>query len=607
MEELGNNKQVFLNQIKDYDIKVATGEISKNELLKQLKELLNFYSDLEFSDYNGYVSEPIMRELEESLRDPNELSLWNRIETAPTSTNDEIQQALHLIDEYEKTYHNGPKIREAKKIREKLIKLLNGQKEASGWEALDKTNYYSMLDYKRKYPESVHLDELDHLMWKVTQKDMSILNIKRYIDDWKPYGAHVDEANKSLAQFSDWEPLANSDDIIKVAEFMKKNPTMPFINDVVAKLERLRLKEIDKIKSNPSKYDDDKIKQYLNLGIFTVEQMKKEGLTTDRMWEDLKTRSTKLSNMPDLSRHMSKSDTEANAGCTDVFLFGTPGTGKTCLLMGLAGAEGNGYSINFKTKGGPYASDLQQYVMNGITPRRTEGSYVTTINGVVDEKNEKGVYYNHRINIVEMSGEEFTWRIADNEEVDLEHMGTGTTKLLANKNRKVFFIIVDPTTDIIKFEREVPDYDKDGNRIGVHKESKNISQNVCLGKFVQLFEMEKNKELMKRVDAIHFIVTKSDTLGTNEEQRKLKARDILLEKYQGVVKKLNDFCRRTKRINFSTDYNPRVYPFSLGKFYIGDLFEFDKTETLKIVDTLRHITVAYKEPNFYDKLRDFLA
>ena len=219
----------------------------------------------------------------------------------------------------------------------------------------------------------------------------------------------------------------------------------------------------------------------------------------------------------------------------------------------------------------------------------------------------KGVYYNHRINIVEMSGEEFTWRIADNEEVDLEHMGTGTTKLLANKNRKVFFIIVDPTTDIIKFEREVPDYDKDGNRIGVHKESKNISQNVCLGKFVQLFEMEKNKELMKRVDDIHFIVTKSDTLGTNEEQRKLKARDILLEKYQGVVKKLNDFCRRTKRINFSTDYNPRVYPFSLGKFYIGDLFEFDKTETLKIVDTLRHITVAYKEPNFYDKLRDFLA
>ena len=39
-----------------------------------------------------------------------------------------------------------------------------------------------------------------------------------------------------------------------------------------------------------------------------------------------------------------------------------------------------------------------------------------------------------------------------------------------------------------------------------------------------------NQEIMKRVDAIHFVVTKADMLG-DRNVRKEKARDLLLSKF----------------------------------------------------------------------------
>ena len=170
----------------------------------------------------------------------------------------------------------------------------------------------------------------------------------------------------------------------------------------------------------------------------------------------------------------------------------------------------------------------------------------------------------------------------------------------------MFLLIVDPTRDIFNFTYDEPIYDN-GNKVGINKKTILIDQTACLTKFIDLFEMPENKEFMKNVDAIHFIVTKADTLGRSDQDRKEKARDLLLDKYRGPITKLIAFCRRSKRVNYATDFKPKAYPFSLGKFFVGGSFEYIDDSTLKIIDTLRHITAAKKEGNFWDDLRDTLA
>ena len=106
---------------------------------------------------------------------------------------------------------------------------------------------------------------------------------------------------------------------------------------------------------------------------------------------------------------------------------------------------------------------------------------------------------------------------------------------------------------------------------------------------------------MNYVDAIHFIVTKADMLDENKKRRLEKARDILLDKYSAPVQKLINYCEQSKRVNYSTNYRPHVFTFSLGHFYLGDIFDFNNTETLEIVDTIRSITGGTNNATWWDK------
>ena len=315
--------------------------------------------------------------------------------------------------------------------------------------------------------------------------------------------------------------------------------------------------------------------------------------------------------LPNLEQFSANPNYEAKEGSTDVYLFGVPGTGKTCLLMGLTGAAGNGYTINFREKGGPYASALQQYVQAGITPESTPGKYVTTIKSMIEEKREgkNTVVLNHHINFVEMSGEEFAHKIANNENdsIRFADMGDGTNQLLRNSNRKVFFIVIDPTVENIKFTFKKYEKDENGNVIGIRPVTEYINQLACISKFVALFEADENKEFMKKVDAIHFIVTKADTFGDDDENRKQKARDLMIDKYKQPVLNLIGYCRRTKRVNYATNFCPMVYPFSLGRFFVGGTFNYINKSTLKIINVIRYNTPAKKEESFFDRVRDFLA
>lgn len=603
MAIIGANKPTLLNQIK----RQPTVD------LQTLVKLVNQYEDLEVEDFRGYVSDVLLEQLKEAGRDPKEVQLWNQIMSAPRETPEDIQNVQRLVVTYINQYPKGPKLAEANdrlrslqtemaEAAERQRRKADEEREQRDWEALERGNYSALANYKNRYPNSVHMDELDDLMWTNTRNVMNQHSLNRYLNDW-PLGRHAEEATRALNSFAEWDDVKRSGDLFLVDDYRDNHPDSPFITEVNSTYYKLRDEKLAEMKKNPSEFSKDDVERLIAADIFTQWQLIDEGLVTDESWETLQLDRDLFPNIQDYQRE--DPNIQAPADCTDIYLFGTPGTGKTCLLMGLTGANGQGYTLNMRVQGGPYASALQQYVNAGITPGRTFGRFVTTINGQVNETTRRGNIVSHRINLVEMSGEEFALRIAGNQDVAFTNMGVGATNLLANANRKVFFIIVDSTKDMVKVEYVEEVKDAEGNVIDERIRKKYISQLDILNKFVSLFELPENQDIMKRVDAIHFVVTKADMLG-DRTVRLDRARELLKTKYAGPVEQLKNYCRQTKRINYSTGYKPQVFTFSLGQFFLGDVFKFDTSETIKIVDTIRTVTGGVREKSFWDRVKDAL-
>ena len=182
-------------------------------------------------------------------------------------------------------------------------------------------------------------------------------------------------------------------------------------------------------------------------------------------------------------------------------------------------------------------------------------------------------------------------------------MGTGTTELLQNDNRKVFFLIIDPTANTVRFTREVIiGYDEETGKSITNLKTFVVNQRVLIQKMVNLFQDPGNAKVMKKVDSIHIIMTKSDTLG-NPIEREDKALNIFNEKYaNSILGPLISLCKQYN-INIQTDYHPKLYTFSLGTFYVGRLYEYEQTDSDRLVMAISHSTNATKKMTWWDKFK----
>lgn len=262
--------------------------------------------------------------------------------------------------------------------------------------------------------------------------------------------------------------------------------------------------------------------------------------------------------------------------------------------------------VNLASSGGPYAEALRQYTDYGMTIPRTPGDFVTTLKATIsEEKNDMEI--KHNVNLVEMSGEEFAFGITNNEtrEFSFEEMGTGVTELLRNDNRKVFFLIIDPTTNIVRFNRQYDEYDEQtGEKIHKLKYAV-VNQKILMQKIVNIFQDPANSDIMKKVDSIHIIVTKADTLG-EPLQRDDKALEVFNKNYgMNIVPPLIEVCR-DYNINSNSNYRPKLFTFSLGTFYVGGLYEYEETDSDKLVTAIMNATGGERQKTFWDKVRDVL-
>lgn len=613
--------------------------VQKDQLLSQVKRqvakldinqvvsLINKYDNLKKEEFESILSPEQYAQLLELFHDPEELRAWNELQTMSCSSIPEMQSTERKINDYiaryqmeEESHVNEAhtmlakvrsdiadaleREREKKAYEEEQARLARErEREREAWERLDTSKYGELTKYLNRYPETTHRDEIDDLMWNIVTTNITNVKLSRYLSDM-PDGRHVKEANDALDSYSTWEEIKRHGDILAVKDYIDNYPSSPFAREARNRYYDLRDEELTNMKANPAEYDIDRLQELFNSNIFSKEELMDEGLITEQSWTVLTEVDRNM--LPQIDQTPDPNVT-APADCTDIFFFGTPSTGKTCLLMGLAGANGQEYSLNMVGRGGQYISDLTIYANTGITPKSTFGTFVTVINGTINETTPKGAIVRHNVNFVEMSGEEFAMRIAQNPDnkVSFEHMGTGATRLLMNNNRKVFFIIVDPTKNMIPFRYQQEVISDDGEKNTIIRKTY-IAQDIILAKLTSLFLQPENARIMEKVDSIHFIVTKSDTLGDMRSDRNVKAGELLRANYAAAVGQLKDYIRLTQRINRSTGFGVNAYTFSLGRFYLGDIFEIDVADTRNLIETIRNVTFGHREQTVWDRVKKIL-
>ena len=322
----------------------------------------------------------------------------------------------------------------------------------------------------------------------------------------------------------------------------------------------------------------------INEGFITHKDMIDAGIITEKSIERLRN-----INQNDRIIGLSKPNYSCPSGCTDVYFFGDSASGITCLNMGLLA------SSDFKWVYNEYGGKLVQLCEKGLLPACTKGDFASITTGVItDSKNED---VKHFVNIIDMAGVAFSKKIADNPDgkVKFADMWFGITDMLLNDNEKIFFLLIDPTSETIT--RRFENSDGSSSLVTDYRER-------TLLRFISLFEDDNNKKVLEKVKAIHVIMTKSDCLGEDESEREKKAAKIIDEKYGQLKRKLYGLCKEHD-INLTTDYKPQLFTFSLGKFYYGGIFEYDPTDSNKLLERIAAMTPDPKPKKWYHKIIKF--
>ena len=578
----------------DLQRKKLIDDINRLNINVVLKYFLS--GDISLSDV-PHITDDRRKYIEDYLPAPAQKD-WDALQA---SLSEVSESTLHKLEAYirkfEGTRPDGNHVDEAIAKRNEIKDALRRDAlatEETEWKAVDPFSMMSLIGHLNKYPMSIHHDEIDDKVWNIIDKES-----EQQLQDYKvlfPKGKYIEKATAMLEVLDEWMIVRDSGDISFVFQYIRKRPESPYIDKAYCLLMDLKHQEICRMRHEPNRYDVSRLLYLVQLGIFTVDELISEGVMTENVWHTLNNIDVK-NDLPDIYEAMQDSKVECQDGCIDVYLWGLPSTGKTCILQGLLSSSS--LLLDLTSSGGSYAEALRQYTDYGMASPRTLDDSVTTLKTTIITDGHTPIKYN--VNFVEMSGHHILDMVEDNSEHSKEENNSDIANLLHNDNRKVFFLIIDPTINNIKLNREYDEYDEQtGEKI--HRLKYVVfNQKIFMQQIVNIFQDPANSDILRKVDSIHIIITKADTFG-ERLQRGEKALDDFNDHYGiNVTQPLVDLCEKY-HINCNSNFRPKLFTFSLGKFYVGGLYEYDPIDSELLINTITAFEPPYRKKTFWSRL-----
>lgn len=366
----------------------------------------------------------------------------------------------------------------------------------------------------------------------------------------------------------DWIDATQTDDILGYVEFITKHPYCDYREEADRRIESKKSDLLSDMKRFPFKYSRDDMYKYISSNTLTWNDLVENShVLTDKAFSHIREYPTLLSEQGALP--VSKIlNPESADGNTDVYFFGVPGSGKSCVLAGLMAQNGElGFSFDPKGQGGGgnYAISLRNFAKRSMLPPKTDDLYIQVIDAEINDQSKR----QYNISIIEMAGERTAAFAALDNSEDLSDLGPGAEQLLSNNNNKVIFFVIDPTN-----EKNIKMSD-DSDQWFMQSDVLNCISSLLM----------KNKALLKKIVGIHVILTKSDTLGEYVDSTILH--DVLTEQgYSAVLMDLQKICKQYN-INRQTGFEVGIYPFCVGRFMPGNVYTYDGTDSLKILRVIQ--------------------
>lgn len=429
-------------------------------------------------------------------------------------------------------------------------------------------------DYINHFPNCRHIDDARVYLTQLDQDESCLDYLSRLNNRYLPVKDNlvkVFEIYKSEQQFFN----AQNADVALLGIHQK---VFEKLNSCI--IPNLKARELELMRQNYQNYPLSRLRDLVKLGIFSRDELVNANVITNSLFDcyidindtEFEQREIGISQQDIINAFNTSRPGDFLEDATDVYFFGLPGTGKTCVLQGLI--HSNQLIWNSTTASGPYGSLLYSAVDRGFVLDKT--NVMATINATIQDTQSRWYGGNkkviHNINFVEMPGEEFLRKIAQNPQIvnltfaalaDENNEELATRHLNSNRH-KLFFIVVDPTSWDV--------YDAYTGSM--------VNQHTALMKIADLCRMPENKAVMKNVEGIYVIVTKADTLGDNDDDIQAKMNNLLNQHYTGLLQRIREAINTTVKI----------LPFSLGHFYVGNVFEYDDSYSKKLVDFIKQAT-----------------
>jgi hypothetical protein len=326
--------------------------------------------------------------------------------------------------------------------------------------------------------------------------------------------------------------------------------------DITVRESEEKRKLLEEMKDYPEHFDHSRLQKHLDEGI--LEEL-------DLISEDIITREAlKLYLNPPLAKFIDQSEwgdlPTIPEGKTDIYFFGIPGSGKSCVLAGtLYAAEKNGIlHPDIKVAHGVrYMNELTNCVRIGYVPKPTNEDCVNCLSFSLNSSNE------HPLNVIEMSGEIF--KNTYYKLVGSQSGGITAQKYLKNKNRKIIFFVIDYCADFAP--ANVSDLE--------------VGQSAML---TAVLEILKDDGILEQTDGIVVIISKSDYMPQDKPREEI-AETYLRQNYLNFMNILGKHLK-SYGINRANGYKPHVIPFSLGKFMLGRTFTYNPDDSAVVVNNL---------------------
>lgn len=370
-----------------------------------------------------------------------------------------------------------------------------------------------------------------------------------------------------------WEST-DKKSIYSINEYLKDRPNSIFSAEAIDVLDELRKEELYKMKESPEMYSSEIIFKYLHSGLFHPKDLFEAGVATVGSLEMMNTE-----NSWDLPHECSSDRYQTSDRCLEIYLFGLPYTGKTTIMSSLIGTSSNEYCLDMA--GGNCMYSLWRSAEKSNFPIATSlGALpILCVNMLNNPQNKNSGY--RKVKIIDMAGEDFCFKmVCDNSNANLERADLSISTFLTDNNSKVFFVIIDPTWISKPLINKSIMMDKFGDKYMVMKD-KEFSQEYVLCNFFSKLRSPENRILMQKVKAVNIIVTKADKLGAIVEERLNAAQNMIRESCGRSYHILEECCM------YYGLPTPRIIPFSIGKVYVGGVYEQETISVNLLIEAVR--------------------